>query len=220
MTLYFRLIGFLLLFSPALYSQEDKLTVTVHAGSMFSTIKPEPKGAADPKWRTGFQAGASLNWQLNERFYVPVTAQFSQRGFYANTESAYIVIDGQIALFRGRVDYRLSYLDLMPQLAFKPVRYLSISAGPYLSWRLGESVRYGDVIDWKSTKDIPLYRDTDLGLAVRLGVHAGPVSVFAGYLFGLSNVASEIILVDENGQTLGELSAKTRAFHVGAGFQF
>ena len=202
----------------SLQGQDQKLTFGFQAGPVFSTIKPEPKGAFEPKLRGSFFAGASLNLSLSEQWGIPLELQFSQRGFQYNTEASFIVIDNQLALFRGRVDYRQNYLDLAPKLEFWPVSSLGFAVGPYLSYRLGESVRYEEVIEWTSTKDNELFSDTDFGLSAKLSGYLGSVSVFAAFQYGLTNL-SNIILTDANGQSVGTLGAKNRAVFVGVGWR-
>lgn len=213
------LIGSALLLSAVLaHGQDRDFSVSVQAGPVFSTIKPDLEGVFDPKFRIGFFAGASLNLALSERWEIPLEVQFSQRGFHYNTEAAFIFVDNQIALFRGRVDYRLSYLDLAPKVEFRPIRALGIAVGPYLSVQLSESVRYEEVIEWTSTKDNALFEDIDFGLSAKLSGYLGPVSLFVAYQYGLANI-SNLILTDDNGQDLGRLGAKNRAVLVGLGWR-
>lgn len=209
---------FILTFALSLHAQEQPLSVTVQTGVSLATIDPE-WNAFDPKFRTGFFVGAGLQWRLSEKWSIPVDLRFAQRGFYHNTSAAYVLIDGQIGVYKGRVDYRATCVDLVPQVAFRPVQFLSVAAGPYLSWRTGEAVQYGDVVDWTSTSSIGVFSDIDFGLSGRLSGHIGRASVFVSYLFGLTEYFN-IQLTDENGQELGTLGAKNRAILVGAGWQF
>lgn len=209
---------FLLTFALTLHAQERPFSITVQAGASFSTIDPE-WNAFDPKSRTGFFAGAGIQWPLSDKWSIPVDLRFAQRGFYYNTPAAYVLIDGQIGLYQGRVDYRTSCVDLIPQVAFRPVKFLSLAVGPYLSWRTGEAIQYGDVVDWTSTSSIGVFSDIDFGLSGRLSGHIGRTSVFVSYMLGLTGY-SEIQLTDENGQALGTLGAKNRAILIGAGWQF
>jgi len=209
---------FLLTSALTLHSQERPFAINVQAGATFATIDPE-WNAFDPRYRSGFFVSAGMQWPLSEQWSIPVDLRFAQRGFQYNTPAAYVLINGQIGVYQGRVDYRTSCVDLVPQVAFRPVKFLSIAVGPYLSWRTGEAVQYGDVVDWTSTTDIGIFSDIDFGLSGRLSGHFGRASVFVSYLFGLSDY-SDIQLTDENGQSLGTLSAKNRAILVGAGWQF
>lgn len=209
---------FLLTFALTLHAQERPFSINVQAGATFATIDPE-WNAFDPRYRSGFFVSAGMQWPISEQWSIPVDLRFAQRGFYYNTPGAYVLINGQIGVYQGRVDYRTSCVDLTPQVAFRPVKFLSIAAGPYLSWRTGEAVQYGDVVDWTSTTDIGIFSDIDFGLSGRLSGHFGRASVFVSYLFGLTDFL-DIQLTDENGQSLGTLSAKNRAILVGAGWQF
>jgi hypothetical protein len=209
---------FILTFALALHAQEQPLSVSVHAGATLATIEPE-WDAFDTKYRTGFFVGANVRWAISERWALPIDVQFSQRGYYYNTPGSYIILDNQLAIYRGRVDSRIGYLDVIPQIEFRPIKPIGIAVGPYLSARLAESVRYGDVVDWTSTKDDKLFEDVDFGLSGKLSGNLGPVTIFASYLFGLADMAN-IPLVDEQGQALGILAAKSRAVLVGAGWKF
>ncbi len=215
-----RVITFIttLLFTLSLHSQDSRFSVGLQAGPMFATIKPDPD-VLDAEFRTGFFAGANARYAFTDQWAVQGDVQFSQRGFYFNTRGTLIVQDGQFATYRGRIDHRISYIDFIPQIEFRPVRQIGIAVGPYLSWKAGESIRYGDVIDWSSTKDNKLFNDTDFGLLGKLSGHIGPVTVFVSYLYGLTNI-SRIIITDENGTHLGQLSADNRAIAVGAAYRF
>jgi hypothetical protein len=208
----------LLLLASTLRGQDRAFSIAIQAGPTFSTMKPDPSDAFEQKFRIGFFAGANLRWALSERWSVPIDVQFSQRGFYYNSEGTFIIQNGQFALYRGRVDYRLSYIDIAPQIEFRPIQLLGIAVGPYMSYRMGESVKYGDVIDWTSTKDTELFNDTDLGLTAKLSGNLGTVSLFASFQFGLSDL-SNIILTDANGQPVQVLGLKNRAFLVGLGYR-
>jgi len=209
---------FMLTFALALHAQERKLSFGVHTGATFSSIQTDWE-AFDPKYRTGFFAGANVRWAISDQWSIPLDVQFAQRGFYYNTTGAYVVLNNQLTLYRGRVDYRSSYVDIVPQVAFRPMEHIGLAVGPYMSLRTAEAVRYGDVIDWTDTKSFSLFKDTDFGLSAKLSGHFGHVSVFAAYQFGLASI-SDIELTDENGQSLGTLQSKNRAILVGAGWQF
>lgn len=207
-----------LLLALSLQGQSDRFSIGLQAGPLFATIKPDPD-VLDAQFRTGFFAGANARYAFTERWAVQGDVQFSQRGFHYETRGALIILDGQFASYRGRIDYKISYIDFMPQIEFRPLQYLGIAVGPYMSWQVSESIRYGDVIDWTSTNDNNLFNDADLGLSARLNGHIGPVTVFVSYLHGLADI-SKIILTDENGQFLGQLAANSRAIAFGAAFNF
>ncbi|MBK8965381.1 MAG: porin family protein [Saprospiraceae bacterium] len=208
-----------LLIASGLQAQKPAFSVELQAGPVFSTVTPDPGDAFDARFRTGFFAGANLRLAFSEKWAVPVAVQYSQRGFHYETEGAFFIQNGQLALYRGRVDYRLGYLDVQPQLEFHPVEALGIAVGPYLSFRLAEQVKLGDVVDWTSTKDDELFAATDFGLAAKLTGNIGPAYLFAAFQLGLSNI-SNIELTDDNGQSLGALDMKNRAVFVGAGWRF
>lgn len=207
-----------LILTLSLYSQDNRFSIGLQAGPLFATVNPDPD-VLEAKFRTGFFAGANARYTFTDQWAVQGDVQFSQRGFYFNTRGTLIVQDGQFAAYRGRIDHRISYIDFIPQIEFRPVRQIGIAAGPYLSWKAGEAIRYGDVIDWTSTKDNKLFNDTDLGLSGKLSGHFGSFSIFVSYLHGLTDI-SKIIITDENGQFLGQLSAKSRAVAVGAAYRF
>ena len=207
-----------LFFTLSLYSQDNRFSIGLQAGPLFATVNPDPD-VLEAKFRTSFFAGANMRYAFTDHWALQGDVQFSQRGFYFNTRGTLIVQDGQFAAYRGRIDHKISYFDFMPEIEFRPVRQIGIAVGPYLSWKAGESIRYGDVIDWASTKDNQLFNDTDFGLRGKLSGHIGPVTVFVSYLYGLTDI-SRIIITDENGTHLGQLSANSRAIAIGAGYRF
>ena len=150
-----------LLCVATLHGQDQAFSFAIQAGPSFFSAQTDPKEAFDSKFRIGLFAGAQVRWALSDKWGIPVDAQFSRRGYYYNTEGAYIFLDNQPAIYRGRVDYQLNYIDIVPQVEFKPIPVLGIAVGPYLSYRLGESVQYGEVIDWISTNDTEFYKDID-----------------------------------------------------------
>lgn len=216
----FKLTAFLtaFFFSLSLYGQDRHFHFGVQAGPLFSTVKPDPD-VLDAKFRTGFFAGANAQWAFSKHWAVNGDVQFSQRGYYYNTLGTLIILNNQYASYRGRIDYKLSYLDFIPQIEFRPIRNIGIAAGAFMSWQVGESVRYGDVIDWTNTTQTDLYHDVDLGFCGKLSGHFGPVSIFISYLHGLADI-SNIVLTDEQGQALGRLEAKSQTIALGAGYCF
>lgn len=208
----------LLLALPLAQSQDNTFSVMPFAGLTLANAHPEIDLGFDPKYRTGFFAGASLNFPIASKWSLPVDVQYAQRGFFYNTPGAFVQINNQTAVFRGRIDYRLGYLDFAPRLEFWPVQGLGISAGAYLGFRLSESVRYGDLIEWTNTKDLGLFESSDFGLTGRLSGAFGPLTVFAAYQFGLSNI-SNLEYTDDNGQSLGNLGLNNRSVFVGVGWR-
>ena len=209
-----------LLLALSLTAQEQARpwSVTLQAGATVSGIGLE-WDAFEPKFRTGFFVGAGVRFAISERWALPLDVRYAQRGFYYNTPGTFLVRDNQLAVYRGRVDHRAAYLDIVPQIEFRPIRRIGIAVGPYLSTRLSEAVRYDDVVGWTDTRKNALFDDIDLGLSAKLSGHFGPVSVFASYLHGLTDSAN-LPLADANGLSLGRVAAKGRAVLVGVGWAF
>ncbi len=186
---------------------------------MFATVQQDPD-VLDPKFRTAFFAGANARYAFHKRWAVQGDGQFSQRGFHYKTPGTPIILNGQPAIYKGRIDQKIGYVDVIAQVEFRPVKYIGISVGPYVSWKVHEAVRYGDVVGWTKIDDeLSLVKDVDFGASAKLSGHLGPVTLFVSWLHGLVET-SMISLSDENGTPLGWLTTKNRALAVGAGYNF
>ncbi|TNE69577.1 MAG: PorT family protein [Bacteroidetes bacterium] len=211
------LLAFLM--ASALYGQGSRVSGSLFGGAAFSTVHPDPSDAFEPHFRTGYVAGVQIRWMISEHWGLPLNLQLAQRGYYYNTEGTFLLGDnGQLGLYRGRIDYRLGYLEMIPQVEWQPVGYFGIAAGPYLSYRMTEEVQYGEVVDWTDTKEYELYKDTDFGIAARLQATYGRISAFAGFQFGLADI-SNITLTDANGQPVRSLGLKNRSVSTGLAFR-
>lgn len=205
--------------SLSLYGQQGNFSFGVQGGPMFATIKQDPD-LLDPKFRTAFFAGANARYAFGKHWAVQGDVQFSQRGYQYNTPGTPIILNGQLAIYKGRIDQKISYVDVITQVEFRPVKYIGISVGPYVSWKVGEAVRYGDVVGWTKIDDeLSLVKDVDFGASAKLSGHFGPATLFVSWLHGLVET-SMISLSDENGTSLGWLTTKSRALAVGAGYSF
>lgn len=213
------IIGFpALLLCLSLAGQQRNFTFGVHGGAIFTTVEQDPE-LLDPKFRTGFFAGANARFAFTEHWAVQGEVQYAQRGYRYNSPGTPLLVNNQLSIYTGRVDQRISYVDIIAQVEFCPVKYLGIALGPYLSWKAGEAIRFGDVIDWTDTKDNGLIDDGDLGISAKLSGHLGPVTLFVSWMHGMLET-TKINLSDENGNALGQLTAKNRALAVGAAYRF
>ena len=209
----------LLLVAASLSAQERPLSVSIQAGPSIATVKPAYSEAFDPQFRSGFFAGGTLRWAFAKHWSLPVDLSYAQRGFAYTTASTPLSVNGQWIAYRGKVDYRASYFDVTPQIEFNPIQPLGIALGFYVAWRLAEDIRYGDVVDWTDTKYIPLFKNNDMGLQLKVSGHFKGLLLFAACQFGLAS-SSDLPITDENGQSLGTMGLKNRSFTAGAGYRF
>jgi hypothetical protein len=159
---------------------------------------------------TQFTAALGAKKYLTEQFGIGLEAQFAQRGF-SQTATGTPVASG----------FRASYLDLIPQVEFRPWPFLGLVAGGLLGFRVEEAYRTAED-NWESYTNLANLgvRTRGEDAAILLGLRGYWKQFFfsANYLHGLIAVES-FTVTDANGEDIGQVEGRHRGVRLCIGYQ-
>ncbi len=156
----------------------------------------------DFEGRTAFFVGVTPSYAFSEHFRALLTVQYSAKGY------AFPAL-----LPDSKTNVRLGYVDLMPEVEWRPIERFGLSIGPYFGLNVGEQA--GEL----QTNDFDLVRTVDVGAVGAARVYCGDFYALLRYGHGFTNI-SNIPFTDENGQLIDPLRQRIRNVQVGAGYRF
>ncbi|TXB63372.1 outer membrane beta-barrel protein [Phaeodactylibacter luteus] len=190
----------LLFFSAALSGQ--KLQVGIIAGANLSeahwyrteSLSDKSKLLSENSLLTGWQAGLTASFALNDQLTLQASPMFVRRGTESYAEFA----------LPPRVQVKLDYLDLPLLLRYHPVEEIFVEAGPYLGYRLAANSYYGgEAIATEETLG-EYYCKWDAGAILGLGYQVAPylaIQLRAAHgLLGL--LTDEVYFTNAEGETI------------------
>ncbi len=172
---------FLMLFAAPVFINAQGIGLGIKAGANFADQAVEN---IDIKTATDFHVGAYLNLNLSEKFGITPEVLYSAYG--TQWENV-------------KVDY--DYIALPVMFRFKPIKLLSLEAGPQFSFLTKAEVEeVGDVKDQLKNNDFGLAFGA--GVQLPLGFNAG-----ARYVLGFTDISD-----------VSEESIKNRTFQIYIGW--
>jgi hypothetical protein len=160
-----------------------------------------------PLWSGAVAVG--LERHIRGDFSLRTDLQYAARGYTSSDTSRY-----------STTGYRIHYVDLIPQLAYRANENLSLAFGPYIGRRFYEQIRVGQGGNWQKFDNsfVELSDEFDAGLTSSLTFHVKRFSAFVRYQFGLHPL-SEIMYTDEYGADLGTSKLRNRAWQFGLSYE-
>lgn len=98
----------------------------------------------------------------------------------------------------------LVYLNLSPQLEFKPKDFFSVSAGGYAKLMIIESINSAFFDQLSIFPPFNFFKGYDAGLAGGVNYFHKRWTFRLQYLHGLVNVSDDITLTNQNGEAIGQ----------------
>ena len=119
-----------LLLSISVLATEPGISIGIKAGANLSNIYDSQSSdfQADPK--LGFAAGGFLSIPIGNFLAVQPELLFSQRGFQGS---------GSVLLSNYSFTRTTNYIDIPLLLAFKPIPFITILAGPQYSYLISQN---------------------------------------------------------------------------------
>ncbi len=156
----------------------------------------------------GYFAGVSARQPISKRFAAKMDVQYAVKG--------YGVKDAYATPF-SLEHYRLSSLDIAPQVEYKVFKNIYFSLGGYGGIRLEERIKYPKQ-DWKKLDPdfLKLSEDVDWGLVTGLRVEFGRFSALVKYQHGLTP-AIKLELQDYSGIIISDGRQYHRTVEIGLG---
>ncbi|MCU0346421.1 MAG: PorT family protein [Saprospiraceae bacterium] len=170
----------------------------------------------------GFETGFTVKFSTkNERLSFPFAVHFQRKGFHVKPDGPVFVYgpNGLVLFQTDRVGYRFDYLTFTPQAEYLLVgRWLGLSLGPYLSFRMKEGVKIYDRTGWEDDDGDSFVNKTDYGLQIGVQAYWKRFGLFARYQQGIGE-NDKFQTVDENFNPTGILSFRNQAAVLGLSFR-
>jgi hypothetical protein len=171
----------------------------------------------------GWEAGFTVKFiSKNERLSFPLGIHYQVKGFHIKPAGPIYVLgeNGTTFAFKtDRLGYRFDYLTFSPQAEYLLVgKWLGLSLGPCLSFRVKEGVKIFDHTGWEDDDGDNLANKFDVGLQAGLHAYWKRFGLFARYQHGIRE-NDKFKTVDENFQDTGFLAFRNRAAALGLSFR-
>jgi len=185
-------------------SLNGQVELGISTGLNISNCKITDFGLVD-RSRKGYFVGISPSYQINQKTQLVFDLQYSQKGYLLKVTDV------------TNSEYRFSYLEIIPEIEYKPVEHLIFGLGISYAYRVNEENKEGSM-DWVSTRDVELIKSSDFGITGKIkGVYKN-IFGFLRYNIGLKNISNL-----EFSGTLGDylsLSLHNRNIQIGVGYVF
>lgn len=207
-----QIIHFLKLFRtivPAIFLScfqlEAQSGLGVSAGLNFSAVRmSDPGFFTKTGTKTGFVFGAYYRSEISGQWAFLTELQYASKGFSFFDD------------FSGSwVKIRILYLDFLPQMEFRPIPKIGVSAGMNIGRRLYEKIKGPDG-EWRE----PIFRfakDLDIGALAGIRFYLDRLNVGFHYNHGLTN-SNDIIFTDINGNPLSSVKQKKQVLQMKVGY--
>lgn len=156
---------------------------------------------------TGYYFEASPNLQLSNKIKFQFNTQFSQKGFQFKEERSSLASS-----------FRFTYLDIIPELEFSILRFLSVGVGVNYGLKLRERTRLADDQPWAEVSS-SFSSGSDLGLAGKIKVVFGNLFVYTRFNRSIRSLA-EVTFTGIEGQELITTDTFNKNVQFGLGYSF
>ena len=155
-----------------------------------------------------YYVGLTGKISLPSKLAIITDVQFSQKGYQEKDQDETNSLTA--------TGLRLAYIDIIPQLEFRPIPHFAMTIGGNVGIKVKEEVKIAD--KWEDSSDLELTNNVDFGLLGGLRLYLGDFFVKTSYQLGLSQVFN-VDFTDANGDAL-DVTTNNRTFQVGVGYYF
>lgn len=161
--------------------------------------------SSDPVSRQGYFVGVAPYYKLSKQTRVVLNLQYSHKGY------------GRFALDDpASTSWRYSYLDLIPEVEYDFLSFLTLGVGANLGFKTEEAFREARE-DWDRNPSFNTIKEMDWGLSGKAAIKLGRVSAFVRYNWGVMNV-NNLRWTDVNGSPIEDASQRNRNVQIGLGY--
>lgn len=147
-----RIISFIVLFSCIITTSSfGQVKLGVTGGMNVSSIKFNGPSLPNESV-TGIFAGVLARYPVTEKLNIALAAQYSEKGFGIGRDTI--------------TQYKIGYIDFIPQIEYHLVQNLWIGAGLNFAFKLDEKTKLNIEDTWKAIGDTDFLSKTDAGLKI------------------------------------------------------
>lgn len=193
----------LLLVASTIQISYGQFSIGLEGGGVLSNVKYD--GGYDFLQRstsTNYFISLAPRHSFNKKLSFIADISYIQKGYKVD--------------FRSTSDksiYRLSYLNITPQIEYKAHKNLGIGLGFYGGSKLKEQLKFPDE-DWSKTPG--LFKSLDVGLTGSIRGYYKNFYLKVTYEYGLQNITNAFF-TDDTG-TFIDTTIKNRSFQIGLGY--
>jgi hypothetical protein len=181
-----------------------QLSFGASAGVNLASLKFD-KIVLPSKNHTGYYIGVLPSYKISDKLKLTLEAQYSSKGF------------GVIDTLAVSSDFRLNYLDFIPQIEYNLSGGLWVAVGINYGLVLNESTKVGDG-DW-SEPNFQVVKDTDLGFKAMMRLFlTESLNIYAGFNTSIVDVEA-FVFTDSNGDVV-DASQFNKNVQIGLGYTF
>lgn len=198
-----------LFFICSMSTSQAQFSLGVDAGlnynnNKFSVVVASQPDAFETKAHVGYYVGLRPTYALSPKTNIGLGIQYSIKGYETQSEI-------------GTGKFRNYYIDLLPQVEFRPIDLLGFVGGFNIGYLGDTGIRINDKWE-KDILTVDIFEKVDIGLLLGLKVYLQQFYLTAHYNHGLTNI-SAINYTDANGEDLDQ-SQYNRNLQIGLGYMF
>lgn len=196
-------LGFIIFFQMQVLKAQ--LRLSVGGGANFSNISIKNIENLRPNTATNYFLSVRPELAINDKLKVGLDIQFSRKGYNNDVNNNQDV-----------AGYRFQYLDLIPQIQYKVLKYLGLYGGLGLAIRTNEKYKIGEV--WRESV-YKLSKSADFTYV--LGVRIFPIEKLSAHLQFASSLTSisDIEITNDQGQTIDIAKTLLKNLQLGIAYQ-
>jgi hypothetical protein len=182
----------------------SQINIQVSGGIDLSTVSYDGPDVINPQIFKGYHLELNFQHELGENFNLNILGQYLSRGYLIKNSNGSGV--------------KRNYIDLQPELSFKPLINTEIGIGLYFGV-LHSFYSKSSNGDWQNLADIGITDKNDHGLSFLIRQSINHVVLYLRYKYGIQKL-NEIMYTDINGNPIGSSTEKNRQIQIGIGYNF
>ena len=181
-------------------STKGQISADISLGINYSTYQFKNLQEIRTEPMLGYFLGIGPNFQLSERIQLSTDFQYSLKGYQ---------IDNPISAAK----FRLAYLEIIPELEYNVLDYLSFSIGMSYGIKILEQFKVGNS-PWMNADQTATVRSEDLGITWKVQFSHNNYNAFIRTTIGIIDVAN-VTFTDINGQVNDQAKQLSRNVQIG-----
>jgi len=192
--------------------------MTVYSGSVFGQFSLDFSSGINhsnyefknvdlitPQAKLHYFIGLAPKYEINEKLNILTNFQYILKGYQTGIENELTTSA-----------FRFSYLEIIPEIEYELLDFLSLGLGVAYGIKLSEEFKVGTQ-DWSDTGAAKSLKSTDLGLTGKVKFNYKNIFGFVRYNVGFKDL-NNLTFTDEAGKIIDNAKQLNRNLQVGIGY--
>jgi len=193
---------FMFVFSGSVFGQ---LSLNFFSGINHSNYEFKNVDGIIPQGKLHYFIGIAPKYEINKKVNFLTNFQYIRKGYQTGIENNLTTSE-----------YGFSYLEIIPEIEYELLNFLSLGLGVAYGIKLIEQFKVGER-DWSDAGDFESIKSTDLGLTGKLKVKHKNLFGFVRYNLGFKDV-NDLIFTDNEGKNIDNVKQLNRNLQIGIGY--